>query len=89
MTPDEDKLELRLKKGTNHLLMKVINEGGPSGFCFTSPADDDRIPAEVLAAIHETAKARSPEQLTALRQYYRLQVGDAPSYSNWSSTSKR
>ncbi len=78
VTPDEDQLKLKLKEGTNHLLLKIINEGGNSGFCFTTPEAADPTPAEVLAAIAEPYDTRTAEQKAAVRQYFRLQVGDTP-----------
>ena len=75
VTVGEDQVKLPLKQGTNHLLLKVVNHGGVSGFAFTVP-EGNKLPAEVLTAVVVDAAARTEEQQRALRQYFRQQVSD-------------
>ena len=48
--PDQEKLDLPLKKGRNQLLMKIVNGGGPSGFYFQSSLTG--IPGEVASLLN-------------------------------------
>ncbi len=77
VTPDEDTLVLQLAKGTNHLLLKIVNEGGNCGFSFSNSELEDAIPAEVTAALNEPSESRTSEQSSKLQQYYRRQVAAA------------
>jgi WD40 repeat protein len=43
--PDQEKLTLNLRKGENHLLLKIHNGGGPSGFYFRADAKSKLLPA--------------------------------------------
>lgn len=73
VTPNENQIELKLAEGSNELLIKVINHGGVSGFCFTPPEAREGMPAEVLGALRVTSEERNAEQQASLQQHYRLQ----------------
>ncbi|WP_425397690.1 PSD1 and planctomycete cytochrome C domain-containing protein [Aeoliella sp.] len=71
--PGEDQIKLALKEGANELLIKVVNHGGVSGFCFTPPAAVEGMPAEVLGALRIEPTERTSEQQKSLERHYRLQ----------------
>ena len=50
--PDQEKITIDLRKGDNHLLLKIHNQAGPSGFYFRADA-----PVQVLPAIVAKAEA--------------------------------
>ena len=68
---DQEKLTLKLKRGENHLLVKVLNFAGPSGFYFAAKTDLPIMPPDVLAAAHRPAAERTPEQGKLVRQFFR------------------
>ncbi|MEX2215305.1 MAG: PPC domain-containing protein [Phycisphaeraceae bacterium] len=69
--PDQEKVTLALKAGTNHLLIKVINGSGPSGFYFKASADTHGVPADVVAALQASTDKRTAEQKATVQHYYR------------------
>jgi hypothetical protein len=68
---DQEKLTLKLKRGENHLLVKVLNFAGPSGFYFAAKTDQPMMPPDVLAAANRPATERSPEESKLVRQFFR------------------
>jgi hypothetical protein len=68
---DQEKLTLKLKRGENHLLVKVLNFAGPSGFYFAAKTDQPMMPPDVLAAARRAAPERSPEEVKLVRQFFR------------------
>ena len=77
VTPGQFKLQLPLKQGENHLLMKIMNYGGASGFHFAL-ASQPALPAEIVAAAKVPRSEQTPEQQQQLRDYYRTKVADHP-----------
>ncbi|QDU55946.1 PSD1 and planctomycete cytochrome C domain-containing protein [Aeoliella mucimassa] len=75
VTVNEDQVTLKLKQGTNELLMKIVNHGGGCGFAFSVP-EGNELPAEVIAAVNVEPAARTDEHQRTLRQYYRMQISD-------------
>lgn len=73
---DQESLELNLKEGENHLLLKILNYGGASGFYFALK-ETAAIPAEVLAAAKVEAAERTPAQQQTLRDYFRNKVAQS------------
>ncbi len=43
--PDQEKVNLQLRKGDNYLLLKIHNGAGPSGFYFRADANSKVLPA--------------------------------------------
>jgi len=66
---DQDRVQVELAPGVNHLLLKVANHGGPAGFAF----EVMRVgaPPRVAEALRAPASERSPEQAEALSEFYR------------------
>lgn len=67
--PDQEKLELPLKKGRNELLMKIVNGSGPSGFYFKSTLD--ATPPEVLALLEKPQTEWTAEERQTLVDWYK------------------
>ena len=70
--PDQEKVELNLAQGTNHLLLKVVNGGGPSGFYFKLLGT--RLPDPVAAALRATPEERDDAARGVLSAYYKVEV---------------
>ncbi len=49
--PDQDKAKLALAEGENHLLLKIVNAGGPAGFYFK--LGGSALPENILALLRE------------------------------------
>jgi hypothetical protein len=79
---DQDQAVLDLKPGENHLLMKVVNYGGASGFYFSLERDSPLVPTEVVEAVKLAATDRTEEQVEAIRNHYRNQVSDNEQLKN-------
>ena len=79
---DQDQAVLDLKPGENHLLMKVVNYGGVSGFYFSLERDSPLVPTEVVEAVKLAATDRTEEQVEAIRNHYRNQVSDNEQLKN-------
>jgi hypothetical protein len=75
--PDQERITLDLKSGVNHLLLKIVNGGGPSGFYFRSDLTGPVIPPEVLAALDLPTTQRSPEQVQAVTKQFRATAPQA------------
>ena len=72
---DQDKLTLKLKAGSNQLLVKIINGGGGSGFYFsTSP----EVPEKINAILALAKEARNDKQTLEVLKWY------APRDPDWS-----
>ncbi|MCH7726013.1 MAG: PSD1 domain-containing protein [Planctomycetes bacterium] len=67
--PDQEKVELPLKKGRNELLMKIVNGGGPSGFYFKSSLGGP--PAEVVALLKLPQEKWNDVQRKKLLDWYK------------------
>lgn len=72
--PGEFELELPVVEGENHLLLKIVNHGGLTGFHFKLLDQKDSLPAEVLAALQIAEADRTDKQQRALREHFRRQV---------------
>jgi hypothetical protein len=68
---DQEKLVLKLKRGENRLLVKILNFQGASGFYFAAKTDLPIMPPDVLAAAQLQSNARTAEQQVLIRQYFR------------------
>ena len=75
---DQEKLVLKLKRGENHLLMKILNFGGPSGFYFAAKTELPIMPPDALAALRLPPAARSAEQRALARQFFRNNAAQSP-----------
>lgn len=65
---DQEKITIALKKGTNHLLMKIVNAGGGAGFYFKGGGSN--VPANIIAAAKVSAAERTEAQKKELTDYY-------------------
>ena len=71
---DQEKLDLSLQEGTNHLMMKIMNFGGATGFYFALTSGETAIPDDILT-IAKTEKAqRESEAQAKLVEFYRSKV---------------
>ncbi|PHS11320.1 MAG: hypothetical protein COA78_09940 [Blastopirellula sp.] len=64
---DQDKVTLQLKAGSNDLLIKIVNAGGPSGFYFSTKLV---IPKNIQTIIDIAADKRNDKQKQALLKWY-------------------
>ncbi|MEE2780704.1 MAG: PSD1 and planctomycete cytochrome C domain-containing protein [Planctomycetota bacterium] len=67
--PDQDRVRATLRTGTNHLLMKIANGGGKSGFYFRARLGE--LPESLLAAARAPAEERTKEQQEQITSYFR------------------
>ncbi len=74
---DQDKVELSLAAGENHLLIKIMNYGGAAGFYFSMSASGPAHPANIVALLKTPVEKRSAQQKRALRDYYRGKIATA------------
>lgn len=70
--PDQDKITAALETGENHLLIKICNGSGPTGYYFK--AGDTALPKELQEAIELAADERSDEQKKAIAAHYKSKV---------------
>jgi hypothetical protein len=75
---DQEKLTLKLKSGENHLLVKVLNFAGQSGFYFAAKTDQPIMPPDVLAAALKPTAERSADEAKLVRQYFRNTAAASP-----------
>ena len=64
---DQDKVTLQLKAGSNDLLVKIINAGGPSGFYFSTKQS---IPKNIQDIINLAADKRNDKQQQELLKWF-------------------
>ena len=64
---DQDKVTLQLKAGSNDLLVKIINAGGPSGFYFSTKQS---IPKNIQDIIELAADKRNDKQRQELIKWF-------------------
>ena len=72
---DQDKLTLKLKAGSNQLLVKIINGGGGSGFYFNSSPE---VPGNISTILALEPEARNDKQTEEVLKWY------APRDPDWS-----
>ncbi len=77
VAPDQEKVDLDLKKGENHLLVKIANYGGVAGFYFSLATKGDSALNKAIAIANVEVGKRSPRQIQELRDYFRNQICDA------------
>ncbi len=70
--PDQDKITLSLTSGTNHLLLKICNNSGPTGYYFK--AGGSVLPKELQKTIELAAADRTEKQVTALKTHFKNKV---------------
>ncbi len=73
---DQDTLELPLLEGENHLLLKILNLGGTSGYYFALKSEIQALPEAVYALALDATSELNDDQRAQLRAYYRNQVTD-------------
>jgi hypothetical protein len=71
VAPDQDKAELDLAAGENHLLLKVVNFGGASGFYFNRSGGARSELLELGPLLAVAPERRSQADSKRLRDYYR------------------
>ena len=77
---DQEKLVLKLKRGENRLLVKILNFQAGSGFYFAAKTDRPIMPPDVLAAATAPVAERTAEQQTLVRQYFRNTAAKSPEF---------
>ena len=68
--PDQEKVSVPLRVGSNRLLMKIHNGGGPSGFYFKMLAGDG-VPEPVRAVVRIPFADRTDDQRAEVAAFYR------------------
>jgi len=71
--PDQQQVALDLVAGENHLLVKIVNYWGGSGFYFKAAAGVN-LPAEIRNIAQQDQAQRDEKQRAELRQFYRFKV---------------
>jgi hypothetical protein len=71
--PDQQQVALDLVTGENHLLIKLINYLGHSGFYFKAAAGVN-LPTEIRNIAQQDPAQRDEKQRAELRQFYRFKV---------------
>lgn len=75
---DQEFVNVELKKGSNELLIKVVNTGGIGGVYFRKAGESvGGLPAELVATLRTDRSARSNEQRQELQKHYRSRHWDA------------
>ncbi|MCH8218944.1 MAG: DUF1553 domain-containing protein, partial [Planctomycetes bacterium] len=74
VAPDQEKLDLTLQEGTNHLLLKIMNFGGATGFYFALTSGETAIPDDVLVIARADKAQRDPEAQAKLVEFFRSKV---------------
>ena len=72
--PDQEQLELDLATGENHLLIKIVNFQGASGFYFKLASEQVIIPADLYAVAQIPNSERTVEQQKEIRSFYRNNI---------------
>ncbi len=71
VAPDQDKVTVQLRKGSNQLLLKITNGGGQGGFYFRVQGEDTSgLPTDLIAALTSEG-ARDKKTESSLRTYFR------------------
>jgi mono/diheme cytochrome c family protein len=69
---DEDSVNLALKKGENHLLLKVVNFGNAYSYSFRRAEESvGETPLDIEPILALSADKRTEQQVTRLRAFYR------------------
>ncbi len=70
---DQEIVNLKLRKGQNQLLLKIVNTGGIGGFYFQKKAESFAgLPTEQVKALLADRAKRTGAQQAALRDHYRM-----------------
>ena len=80
LAADQNTVQLKLKQGENHLLMKVMNLGGAAGFYFALKTHQATLPDEITRLVNTAADARSAKQLRQLQEYFRNQIAGSAEF---------
>lgn len=72
--PDQEKLTLELKEGTNELLLKISNYGGDTGFYFKGLSLQPEHPQDILEIALKPSGNYSQKDFQKLREYFRTSV---------------
>lgn len=74
--PDQDFVDLKLKKGANALLLKIANFGGATGFYFALASGEAGLPEEIVKIVREPIAERKAKQIDRLQEFFRNNVSD-------------
>ena len=75
---NQDELKLELKEGENHLLVKLMNFGGETGYYFQIDPQIETFPSELYLAAQRDTTKRTPEQTEQARDLFRNRISDYP-----------
>ncbi|MEM9659752.1 MAG: DUF1553 domain-containing protein, partial [Planctomycetota bacterium] len=75
--PDQEKITLELQPGVNHLLLKIINISGQSGFYFAVASDQPVAPSDLVEVVQTPINLRTAEQRKAMRTYFRNKLAQS------------
>ena len=76
--PDQEKLVVRLNRGRNSLLVKIVNYGAQAGFFFRMEGAMDAVSQEAISIASTEPSKRTEAQTQKLRSYYRRSISDFP-----------
>ena len=71
---NQEQLDLSLREGKNHLVLKVVNYAGKSGFYFDFPSVLKGIPKDILEIVRKESNQRDEKELDKLREHFREKV---------------
>ena len=72
--PDQEKVQLPLKKGRNELLMKIVNGAGPSGFYFKAGLNG--VTPKIAAVLKLPTAKWKPNQRTQVLNWFKSRDAD-------------
>jgi len=71
---DQDRHQIDIKKGENHILLKITNHGASYGFSFRlGDQDMGALPREIETILGMNPEDRSEEQTATLKRHYRIE----------------
>ncbi len=72
VAPDQEQVRVNIDKGSNDLLMKIVNTGGAAGFYFRKKSESILgLPSNVAKALSIDRHKRNEQQLVLLLEHFR------------------
>ena len=78
VAPNQDELMLQLSEGENHLLIKLLNFGGETGFYFQFDSEIDTVSGELVVTTQTPSSERTSRQRRLIREIFRSRFANHP-----------